>query len=673
MNDGENMDINAAISLLPGIGSKREQCYAAYGIVTIRDLLKYFPRDYINLNRKYTISECPTEEYVAVKAIITKKIPTVRIKNRLNITKAIIEDETGTAVLSVFNIPNFFNSYEIGKDYVIYGKAKNFGGKLSFQNPRIFDAETVLGYVAVYPAIAGITAERLSENIRTALSSVNIEDFLPENILDVYNLVDLQSAITNIHTPLSEEKLEEAKTRLAFDELFLFRLTLAQVKQQYSDIPGISMSKQADVMEHFYNLLPFEMTNSQKHSVSEIIDDMCGHSPMNRMLCGDVGSGKTAVAAAACVFAYANGWQSALMAPTEILARQHFSTLEKLLTPLGIKVACLVGALTAKESRNIREKIASGEINVVVGTHALISNSSEFAKLALVITDEQHRFGVRQREKLAEKGDHPHRLIMSATPIPRTMAMMMYGDMDISYLTELPQGRKVIKTFAVTDKLRERAYNFIKEQLRAGHQGYIVCARIGENDDDYNAVESYAENLRNGAFSEYNVGLLHGRLQAEQTAAVMNDFLAGNINILVTTTVIEVGVDVPNATVILIEDAELFGLSQLHQLRGRVGRGDAQSYCILVTGNATPEVRERLKMLASTSSGVDIAKYDLERRGAGDFLGVRQSGFADFHFSDRFDLEMMERVDNAVSQIMEISPDLSAYPKLKNMLDKPTA
>jgi ATP-dependent DNA helicase RecG len=374
---------------------------------------------------------------------------------------------------------------------------------------------------------------------------------------------------------------------------------------------------------------------------------------MNRMLCGDVGSGKTAVAAAACVLAHANGYQSALMAPTEILARQHYNTLEKLLSPSGIKVVCLLGAQTAKEQSLIREQIAEGAADVAVGTHALISDRAAFSKLGLVIADEQHRFGVRQREKLAGKGDNPHRLIMSATPIPRTMAMMLYGDLDISYLTDMPNGRLPIETFAVTDKLRERAAHFIKEQLDKGHQGYIVCPRIEDNDDDYSSAVSYADNLRTGSFAGYSVGLLHGKLSADETAAVMNDFLNGSIQLLVTTTVIEVGVDVANATVILIENAELFGLSQLHQLRGRVGRGNAQSYCILMTGNATPEVRERLKMLSSTASGYDIARYDLEHRGAGDFLGVKQSGFAHFRFADRFTLEFMEMVDNAVKDALK--------------------
>jgi ATP-dependent DNA helicase RecG len=423
-----------------------------------------------------------------------------------------------------------------------------------------------------------------------------------------------------------------------------------EIKAELKSAKSFKMEKKPEILREFYDILPFEMTGSQKTAISEIIADCTSDNVMNRMLCGDVGSGKTAVAAAACVLAFANGYQSALMAPTEILARQHYNTLNALLTPLGIRVASLIGALSAKEHKQVSEKIQSGEIDVAVGTHALIADKAEFLNLALVITDEQHRFGVRQREKLAKKGDNPHRLIMSATPIPRTMAMMLYGDLDISNLTDMPAGRKPIETFAVTDKLRDRAYSFIKEQIDSGRQAYIVCARINENEDDYNAVENYAENLRTGFFRDYEIGTLHGRLNADESTAIMDSFISGKTHILVSTTVIEVGVDVPNATVILIEDAELFGLSQLHQLRGRVGRSVYQSFCILMTANPTAEVRERLKILSSTSSGYDIALYDLEHRGSGDFLGIRQSGFSQFRFASYISIPLLKNVDEYISQ-----------------------
>jgi ATP-dependent DNA helicase RecG len=632
---------------LPGIGAKRADAYAAAGIHTVRELINYYPRDYINLNLRFSILSCPVDENVCIKAMLTKKTPAVRLKSKLNITKALVEDETGKADISVFNMPRFFDRFEIGKEYLFWGRAKLFGSRLTISNPRVFPADTV-GLFPVYSNIAGLTGDRIADNIKTALISVEIPDFLSEEQLLKYDLIGLSQALNNIHFPKNADEIEPAKKRLAFNELFTYREELARRRAENLTLASVKMEKRGQAMENFYNALPFEMTGSQKTSISEIMADMCKGSPMNRMLCGDVGSGKTAVAAAACVFAYANGYQSAFMAPTEILAKQHFSTLNNILSPLGIKVAMLIGAMSAREHREIQEKIASGEINVAVGTHALIADKAQFLKLALVITDEQHRFGVNQREKLASKGDNPHRLIMSATPIPRTMAMMLYGDVDISYLTDMPLGRKPVETFAVTDKLRDRAFGFIEKQLIDGRQAYIVCARIDDNEEDYKAVKSYAEELENGAFADYSIGVLHGQLSSEESTGIMGDFIAGKIQILVSTTVIEVGVDVPNATVILIEDAELFGLSQLHQLRGRVGRSDLQSYCILMTSNPTDEVKERLKLLSSTHDGMTVAAYDLKQRGAGDFLGTRQSGFNQFRFAEFMTQELIQNADEAV-------------------------
>jgi ATP-dependent DNA helicase RecG len=632
---------------LPGIGAKRADAYAAAGILTVDELINYYPRDYINLNLRFSILSCPVDENVCIKAMLTKKTPAVRLKSKLNITKALVEDETGKADISVFNMPRFFDRFEIGKEYLFWGRAKVFGNRLTLSNPRVFPADMV-GLFPVYSNITGLTGDRIADNIKTALSSVEITDFLSEDQLQKYNLIGLSEALSNIHFPKNADEIEPAKKRLAFNELYSYREELAKRRAENLSLESIKMEKRGQEMESFYNALPFEMTGSQKTGVSEIMADMCKGSPMNRMLCGDVGSGKTAVAAAAAVFAHANGYQTAFMAPTEILAKQHFNTLNSILSPLGIKVAMLIGAMSAKEHRDIQERIASGEINVAVGTHALIADKAEFASLALVITDEQHRFGVNQREKLAAKGDNPHRLIMSATPIPRTMAMMLYGDVDISYLTDMPLGRKPVETFAVTDKLRDRAFGFIKKELNEGRQAYIVCARIDDNEEEYKAVKSYAEELKSGAFADCTIGVLHGQLSSEESTEIMGDFIAGKTQILVSTTVIEVGVDVPNATVILIEDAELFGLSQLHQLRGRVGRSDLQSYCILMTSNPTEEVKERLKLLSSTHDGMTVAAYDLKQRGAGDFLGTRQSGFNQFRFAEFMSQELISNADEAV-------------------------
>jgi ATP-dependent DNA helicase RecG len=641
------MNIYNNIDYISGIGRNRAALYAKADIYTVGDLLSFYPKQYINLNARVKIADCVNDENVCIKATLIKKHAPQPIRIGLNLSKATFEDETGKITAALFNDPYTLGRCEVGKEYLIHGKIKVDNYRTQLNLNRVFPADAA-GLSPVYSSVKGITPTMVYLNITTVLPLVTFEDFLTREELQKYGLIDLQSAMNCIHFPKTIEDMEAAKRRIAFDELYSYRAELAKRHAENKALESVKMKKRGQQMEAFYNALPFDMTGSQKTAVAEVMDDMCKGSPMNRMLCGDVGSGKTAVAAAACVFAYANGYQSAFMAPTEILAKQHFVTLEKLLSPLGIKIALLIGALSAKEHREIQDKIASGEINVAVGTHALIADKAEFSSLALVITDEQHRFGVRQREKLASKGDNPHRLIMSATPIPRTMAMMLYGDHDISYLTDMPKGRKSVETFAVTDKLRDRAYDFIKKQIDEGRQAYIVCPRIFESKDDYNSVINYAEKLRDGAFSGYRIGVLHGMLSSDESSQIMGDFINGNIDLLVSTTVIEVGVDVPNATIILIEDAELFGLSQLHQLRGRVGRCELQSYCILVTSNPTDEVKERLKLLSSTHDGMTVAAYDLQKRGAGDFLGTKQSGFKQFKFAECVTPELMQKAEEAV-------------------------
>ena len=421
---------------------------------------------------------------------------------------------------------------------------------------------------------------------------------------------------------------------------------------------AIKMSSDTNV-EILYQTIPFELTNAQKQAISEICADLCSSVPMNRLLQGDVGSGKTAVAAAACYFAYLNGCQSALMAPTEILAIQHYNTLCEFLGPLGVQVCLLTGSLTAKKKNAVKEQIQNGEISVVVGTHAIIQKSTVFKKLGLVITDEQHRFGVEQRAALAEKGGSPHKLVMSATPIPRTLALIIYGDLDISILNELPKGRAKIETFAVTGKLRERAYNFIRDRLNENKQAYIVCPMIDENDNDLIAVTTYAQKLQEGAFSGYNVGLLHGRMSSADKERVMNDFRNGDIDLLISTTVVEVGVDVPNAVVMMIENSDRFGLSQLHQLRGRVGRGMAQSYCILVTDNINDDVKHRLRIMSSTTDGFKISEEDLKLRGPGDFFGKKQHGLPQLKIADiAGDMELMKTTQMVARRIIDEDSEL---------------
>ena len=459
---------------------------------------------------------------------------------------------------------------------------------------------------------------------------------------------------------------EISRRRLGFDELLTMQCGLGLMRSLSHEVTGCPMKYYEP--SPFYGSLPFEPTNAQKKACEDIFRDMSKSSPMNRLVQGDVGSGKTAVAAAACWFAYKNGCQAALMAPTEILARQHYATLKGFLEPLGINVGCLTGSMTQKQKNEIKAQLLSGDISVITGTHALISESTEFKRLGLVITDEQHRFGVNQRKLFAMKGEKPHKLVMSATPIPRTLALIVYGDLDISVINELPKGRQPVETYAITGKLRSRALGFVKKELDAGRQGYIVCPMIDEEngESEIQAASAYAKKISENELKGYSIGLLHGKMLPAEKDAVMADFKEGKISLLVSTTVIEVGVDVPNATVIMIESADRFGLSQLHQLRGRVGRGKYKSTCILVTDNATEETRARLKIISSTSDGFAIAEEDLKLRGAGDFFGSRQSGLPPLKAADLYnDRELLADTSTAAKMLLERSPDLSEFPLLK--------
>jgi ATP-dependent DNA helicase RecG len=522
------------------------------------------------------------------------------------------------------------------------------------------DADTELLLQPLYRLTEGLTAAMIHTNIKSALEILDKEpvEVMPADVIDDNDLCVLTYALQNIHFPENDEAMEKSRKRLAFDELLKLQLGMLMLKGRNKKQCGYIMDKETD-LNGFYDGLPFELTGAQKKAIQEVTEDLCGEAPMNRLLQGDVGSGKTAVAAAACYFAYLNGYQSALMAPTEILAAQHYKTLSEFLEPLGVKVCLLTGSLTAKLKKEVKEIIESGEVSVVVGTHAIIQKSTVFKRLGLVITDEQHRFGVAQRAALAEKGGSPHKLVMSATPIPRTLALIIYGDLDISVLNELPKGRMKTETYAVTGKLRQRAYSFIKSELDKGCQAYIVCPMIEDNENDLIAVTSYAQKLSEGEFSNYSVGLLHGKMSAADKDSIMDRFRNCEIQLLVSTTVIEVGVDVPNATVMMIENSERFGLSQLHQLRGRVGRGKSQSYCILVTDKVNDEVKHRLKIMSSTSDGFKISEEDLKLRGPGDFFGEKQHGLPPMKIADiAGDMELMALTQSAAKKIIDEDPQL---------------
>jgi ATP-dependent DNA helicase RecG len=572
--------------------------------------------------------------------------------------------------------------FEIGRDYFFRGKLKIGYGAYELDNPKFVAADAEKLILPIYPLTAGLTQEFVRSNVKQALRLLPPScEFFPEEILEKYDLTGLYEAFQNVHFPDSLTAAAAARKRLSFNEIVLLRVGMKLAKTLNSTKIPVKMTYKSEFMARFTDNLPFALTGAQRLAVSEITADMRGETPMNRLLQGDVGSGKTAVAAAAMAFAYANGFGSALMAPTEILASQHFRTLEKLLTPLGISVGLLTGSLSAKEKRKTREALSAGKINAVVGTHALIADATVLHNPGLIITDEQHRFGVAQRAKLTEKGGASvHRLVMSATPIPRTLGLIIYGDLDISVLDEMPTGRIPIETFAVTSKLRERAYGFIEKEIAAGHQAYAVCPAIDDaktvsdsenNNEDYipdtsgiTAVTEYETRLKN-RFPALRIASLHGKVSAKEKDNIMTAFKNGETDILVSTTVIEVGVDVPNATVMLIEDADRFGLSQIHQLRGRVGRGSAKSFCLLITSNPTETVKERLRYLSSTTDGFKIAEYDLETRGAGDFLGSRQHGLPKLKSTAAApDKELIDIAEEAANSLFLSSPDLSLYPEI---------
>ena len=653
------IEYGTRIQYLKGVGEARAKSFAKLGIFSVGSLLRFYPRGYEDWSTVTDIATAPVGESVCLKATLCERITEVRVSGGRTIAKSVISDDSGILPLLYFNNKYIRDALTAGETYLFFGKVTlDKTGSRVLIAPRHEKAPEKQRIRPVYKASASLNSKNIERVVETALREIkgNIPEILPEYLIERYRLMPLEEALINIHFPGDEKKLALAKRRLIFEELLVLQLGLNG--KRISGSESVSSAFAKDYSGEFFSRLPFEPTNAQKRAVGEAMADMMKQKPMNRLLQGDVGSGKTAVAAALMYSAAKNGFQSALMAPTEVLASQHYKTLCSLFGD-EIKVELLTGSTPAKKKREILAGLASGEINIITGTHAVIQNNVEFSKLGLVITDEQHRFGVAQRTALTKKGDSPHTLVMSATPIPRTLAMMIYGDLDISVIDELPKGRQPIKTYSVDFSYRDRLYKFLRKTVDAGHQAYIVCPLIEESDSDLVPATEYYELLKNTQFKEYTLGLLHGAMKPKQKEEVMARFYSGEIQILVSTVVIEVGVDVPNATVMLIENAERFGLSQLHQLRGRIGRGGSESTCVLISQAQNEEALERFRILCETTDGFVIAKRDLELRGPGDFFGSRQHGLPDMHIANLMtDTRILYEAQKVAKEITDLDPYL---------------
>ncbi len=624
------------VRYLKGVGPKTAERFEKLGIVTLADLLCHYPRRYLDFSKPYTIAAAPLDTECVVKAEVFAKPGGRVLPGGRRMERITAGDDVSSLEITWFNNPYAAQKLELGREYYFQGIVT--GGMLRRQmvNPQVrTDAQVEsIPFEAVYPQTEGLSSGVIAKCVRQLLPHAELlPDPLPPEMLQKYRLLSKAEAVRAIHCPASEEEAFAARRRLIYEELLILQLGIGRMKNRGAARTGAPMQKMGP--EPFWALLPFSPTGAQRRAVEEILTDMAGETSMNRLLQGDVGSGKTLVAAAAIWACIRSGYQAALLAPTEILASQHAENLNRLLSPFGMRVALLTGGMKAAARRATLAAIRDDEADLIVGTHAILSEGVEFARLGLAVVDEQHRFGVRQRGMLAEKAENPHLLVMSATPIPRTLGLLIYGDLDISILDELPPGRKPIKTRCITGKKRQDLYGFLDREIDSGRQVYLVCPAIEETPDGgLNAVKRYYEDIAKALLPERRVGLMHGKLKPKEKAAVMEDFKAGRLDALVSTTVIEVGVDVPNATVMVIENAERYGLSALHQLRGRVGRGAAESWCFLVSDNTSENVQKRLRFLCSTADGFAVAQYDLETRGPGDFFGSRQHGLPTLQIAD---------------------------------------
>lgn len=647
------------IRYLAGVGEKRSLLFGKLGIDTVGALLRFYPRSYEDWSVITPIADARGRGTVCIKATVISPVKENYIRKNMVLYKFTVKDESALMTVTIFNNKYDAAKVHLGEELLFYGKlsADSFYFEMSSPQIRPTGAQIIR---PIYPTTHGLTSYAIEKAVKTALTAVRAEEFLPQSIIEHNSLCSREFALRNIHFPENKQALVKARQRLIFEELFMLQSGLLLIKNVNRGKTPCVMKE--DHTEEFYPLLPFSMTSAQKRCIKEAVADMAADRPMSRLIQGDVGSGKTAVAAACCFTAVKNGYQAAMMAPTEILAEQHFKTFSKIFQNTGIKVALLTGSLTKKKKDAVKDALERGETDIVVGTHALLSDNVYFKALGLVITDEQHRFGVEQRTTLSDKGNAPHVLVMSATPIPRTLALIMHGDLDISVINEYPKGRQPIETYCVGTALHERVYNYIKKHIAEGRQGYIVCPLVeeGEEASDLIPAEQYYDELREGQFAGYRLGLLHGKMKPKDKDAVMRSFAAGEIDLLIATTVIEVGIDVPNAAIMVIENAERFGLSQLHQLRGRIGRGGYRSTCILISDSKSAK-EKRLKIMCDTMDGFEIADKDLALRGPGDFLGNRQHGLPELHIADlETDLSVLKSAGMQAKLLLEEDPLLKA-------------
>ena len=666
------MSATTGIQFLKGVGTRRAEQFKRLGVSTVEDLVRLYPRAYEDWSAPLLVTEAPLGEPCCVKARLLTPFAEHRVRKGMTLYKANADDgRSGLLQITLFNNKYLAQKLRAGEEYLFYGKAVGNLLRKEMAAPEIEPA-SYAKIRPIYRQTEGLSSRMIEAAVTQAFTLIqDLRDPLPESVRETYRLMGLAEALRQIHFPDSMKTMEEARRRLVFEELFLLQAGLSQLRARSRGETSCVFTE--DTTGEFAAGLPFTLTGAQQRVIAQCAADLRAGRPMNRLIQGDVGSGKTAVAAALCHMAAANGWQAAMMAPTEILAEQHYRSLSGLMKGTGVTVGLLTGSAAKSEKERVGAALLAGDIQLIVGTHALLQENVAFGRLGLVVTDEQHRFGVGQRAALASKGDNPHLLIMSATPIPRTLALIIYGDLDVSVIDELPPGRQPIETYAVSTALRQRAYNYIRKHLDEGRQGYIVCPLVEEGETDLVPAKQYAEKLQKGPFRDYRVGLLHGRMKPAEKEEVMRRFSGGDIQLLVSTTVVEVGVDVPNAVIMVIENAERFGLSQLHQLRGRIGRGEHKSTCILISDAQNPEAVRRLQVMRDTADGFKIADEDLRLRGPGDFFGSRQHGLPDLKIADMMeDMEVLRQTQAAVKQLLAADPCLlaSAHAPLKAAVEK---